>query len=98
MDIIEYGDFFDVPRLILAVDGSSSYFIFDSLFDDVFDDYSKNYNIYCISDCVARKGILYIYAMGGLDNAHFIANVPLMKISFDESKRKILRVESGLNL
>jgi len=89
--IIRYRDFYDVPRLILAVDQASRYWIFDSTFDDELDEYSSYYNVYSVNydSKDAEKAIAF--HSEGIKGA-IESVVPVDSIRFDLSKRRTFTV------
>lgn len=92
LTIREYRDFYDIPRLMLAIDEECNRWIFECSFDDDIDDYRMYYEIYevhpgeqdseAISNHLAR------------DNPSSADSVRVSALHFDDSYRHTFSVES----
>lgn len=89
--IIEYRDFFDVPRCILAKDERGTYWLLKSPFDDVTDEYSENYSLFEAGqeEAYARTAY-YRHCSGDLRDATVV--LPVASLEFDATKRASFRV------
>ena len=89
--IVSYRDFYDVPRLLLAVDEASNYWIFDCAFDDKSDNYPPNYNIYFAAKELkeAQESIALYMEEAKLPLAGV---VPIGALEFDQTKRCAFRL------
>lgn len=89
--IVSYSDFYDVPRLLLAVDGTSNYWIFDCSFDDKVDDYSPDYNIYfAAKELEEAKASMSLYMEG--TRLPLVGVASIGALEFDQTKRCAFRL------
>ena len=91
--ILEYRDFHDVPRLILAADEAGDLWILDCKFSDELDEYQDNYDLFFVGQRGSLKEVLPQYLGGGVGKC--LRSVPVKDIEFDESLRRRLRVRNG---
>lgn len=90
--IVSYRDFYDVPRLILAMDECSRYWIFDCGFDDELDDYPSDYRVYFIgNDLNAAEEAMTMHVQGVMASIESV--VPVASLEFDSSKRHSFEIE-----
>lgn len=89
--IVSYRDFYDVPRLLLAVDKASNYWIFDCAFDDKSDDYPPNYNIYfAAKELEEAQEAISLYLEGA--KLPLVGVAPIGALEFDQTKRCAFRL------
>lgn len=80
---ISYREFYDVPRVFIAVFGGTTY-IFDCPFDDAMDEYPDHYNVYVLEDDTMLHG-----SWEGIDaHGQLVGVVPVSSVAFDETKRR----------
>jgi hypothetical protein len=98
--IVEYRDFYDVPRLILASSSSTSFWIFDSGFEDDNDEYSSEYLVCFAGHEIGeakRKFKQYAEDANSREcvdlRASALMRLPVSGVRFDPSKRKKLLIE-----
>lgn len=94
LTIASYRDFYDLPRLILAADQESRFWILDSDFDDERDEYSANYNVYFVGNEPGQaRAAFELHAMGTKGTvAGVLHNTQL---EFDPTKRQKFLVEKS---
>ena len=89
--IVNYRDFYDVPRLILAMDEAARYWIFDCAFDEELDDYSSQYEAYYAgNDSRGAERALTLHLQGM--RAPRVDIVPVASLEFDQSKRQTFKL------
>jgi hypothetical protein len=95
LTIASYRDFYDLPRLILAADQESRFWILDSDFDDEQDEYSANYNVYFVGhDPEQARAAFELHAKGTKEV--MVRVVHNTQLEFDPTKRKqFLLVENS---
>lgn len=84
--IVSYRDFYDVPRLILAMDEAARYWIFDCAFDEELDDYPSEYEAYFAGDDLQRAERVLTLHLQGVKSPR-VGIVPVVSLEFDQSKR-----------
>ena len=87
LTILEYRDFHDFLRLILAGDQEGRFWILDSPFDDAADEYSKNYSIFFAGhDLHESRQLLESWPShpGGLS----VGSIAVDRVRFDDTRRK----------
>lgn len=85
--IASYRDFYDLPRLILATDQESRFWILDSDFDDEQDEYSANYNVYFVGhEPEQARAAFELHANGTKGSA--VGVVHNTQLEFDPTKRQ----------
>ncbi|WP_157769446.1 hypothetical protein [Xanthomonas campestris] len=87
LKILEYRDFHDIPRLILAGEQGVRFWILDSPFDDSVDEYSKEYSVFFVgNDLLESRRLLESWSghSGGLS----VGSIAVDKVCFDETRRK----------
>jgi hypothetical protein len=89
LEIISYRDFYDVPRLILASDQGSNFWVLDSCFDDTIDEYPDSYRVYFLG-CDAQQAKTTFEAHAKGDKEELSGLVPLAQLQFDATKRRQL--------
>ncbi len=86
----QYGDFWDVPRLIVF--RYKGYLVLlGSYFDEKQDDYQDTYSIYLLPPFMEETVSQSIYE--GHVDAKLIGSVPVRSITFDPTKRNALNPE-----
>lgn len=92
LEILSYRDFYDVPRLVLAQDGKSGFWIFDSSFNDDLDEYVESYEIYFSGfDINLAKKSFEEHARG--ERGKVVNVVLVSSCQFDLTKRKKILVQ-----
>lgn len=94
LEIIQYWEFSDFPRYILARDEKGMFWVFEGSFDDDLDDYPDHF-IVCRVGRDATEAMDKFKARAaiplGTDRSKFDA-ISLNRIRFDETNRKQLHV------
>jgi hypothetical protein len=90
LDIIEYRDFSDVPRM-MVLEHDRKFYLFDSPFDAALDDYCPEYTAYELPPellkALPRDGT----ELSALAIRH-VGEVAVEDVEFDESRRKRIRL------
>lgn len=86
LTIVSYRDFYDVPRLMLAADPESRYWILDSSFDDEQDEYSAAYSVYFAGRQLEQANAAFDFHAKG-DKREVRGTVPITHLKFDPTKR-----------
>ena len=85
---IRYRDFWNVPRIFLAQDGTQSY-LFDCKFDDATGDYPDIYKVYTIptipDESLPKDWDLLLPMV-----TNYQGEVPLDGVRFDPSRRRFI--------
>lgn len=87
LTILDYRDFHDFPRLILAGDQDARFWILDSPFDDNTDEYSENYSIFFVGhDLLESQRLLESWPSqpGGLN----VGSIAVARVRFDDTRRR----------
>ena len=92
--IVTYLGFHDVPRLILATDYESRFWLLDCPFDDEIDDYKSDYRIYFAGRDLhkARETLERHGKSESTDLAEPIGRHPVEHVNFDETLRNRLKL------
>ena len=92
--IVTYRGFYDVPRLILATDYESRFWLLDNAFDDELDDYAPDFVVYYAGrDLRAADEALDRLGKGDSTGlAAPIARHPVAHVNFDETRRNRLKL------
>lgn len=86
----KYGNFYDVPRLIvLKYKGHA--IMLGSYFNENKDEYEDSYSIYLLPSSIKEEISKSLYE--GNVNAKLIGNVPIKSVVFDTTKRNALNPE-----
>lgn len=94
LTIASYRDFYDFPRLILAADQESRFWILDSDFNDEQDEYSANYNVYFVGhDPGQARAAFELHAKGTKGAVAGVLNNT--QLEFDPTKRQQFLVEKS---
>lgn len=89
--IVSYRDFYDVPRLMLAKDMKSNYWIFDCAFDANSDDYPSNYTIYfAASELKDAEDAMLLHLKE--TNLPLVGVAPVESLEFDPTKKHAFRL------
>ena len=86
LPIIEYRDFWDVPR-IFFVRKNGVLLLFDCEFNDQKEDYSDEYKVYIMPELPAGESWKGIFERA----TEYLGNVPVDKVNFDETRRKFIQ-------
>jgi hypothetical protein len=86
----KYGDFYDVPRLIVFR-YKGHLLLLGSYFDEKQDDYQDSYSIYLLPSSMEATVSKSIYE--GHVDAKLIGSVPVTSVVFDSTKRSALNPE-----
>jgi hypothetical protein len=90
--IASYQDFHDFPRLFLAVDQESSFWILDSEFDDARDEYSADYNVYFVGHESSQANAAFeLHAKGAKGAVTGVLHST--QLEFDSTKRRQFLIE-----
>lgn len=96
LDIVEYRDFHDVPRLILAKDSLGCFWALDSRFSDELDEYESSYRVFFLGADKLLAHSLFERGAGdeaGLSPAEVLS---VSLLTFDETKRKSFQIRRGM--
>jgi len=85
-----YGDFYDVPRLIL-LKYKGQVIMLGSYFDEKKDEYEDSYSIYLLPSSIEEEISKSLYE--GDVEAKLIGSVPIRSVIFDGTKRRALNPE-----
>ncbi|WP_313460001.1 hypothetical protein [Stenotrophomonas sp.] len=86
LKIVEYRDFYDVPRRILALDQGGAFWIFDSVFNDEIDDYEDHFTLYLAGqEPDQAKALFAQHCEGSYGQA--LLDLPVTEVLFDATKR-----------
>ena len=83
----KYGDFYDVPRLIV-LKYKGQVIMLGSYFDEQRDEYEDSYSIYLLPSSIEGEITKSLYE-GDVD-AKLIGSVPIRNVIFDATKRRAL--------
>ena len=84
--IVEYRDFYDIPRRILAKDQGGAFWILDSIFDDEVDDYQDHFTLFFASqELVQAQRLFSEHCEGRFGLPSF--DLPVSRLLFDPTKR-----------
>lgn len=87
IDIVEYRDFHDVPR-IFVVDLDGTLLLFDCQFDEVADEYPNTFEVYQLHDNIALP---LDWSELASKAARHKGQISVSDVVFDESRRKRVR-------
>ncbi|MBA2718649.1 MAG: hypothetical protein H0U52_05285 [Chloroflexi bacterium] len=88
LPIVEYRDFYDVPRLVL-IEVDQRLVLLDNPFDDGLDDYSPDYDVYEL-ERDPRYPATRDWRSLSSEGRH-LGTVPVGSITFDPTRRQSLR-------
>lgn len=89
--IMEYREFYDVPRCMLTKDGTNAYWVFVSAFDDIVDEYAESYSVYPAGqDEVYARTVLQQGCLNELSVP--VCTFPVASLEFHPTKRASFRV------
>lgn len=94
LKIVNYWEFWDFPRYILALDDEGGFWVLEGSFDDILDDYPGDFVIrYSGTDSVlAQKQFESRELVSiGEDRLRF-DRIPLRRIRFDDTKRRTVMI------
>lgn len=83
LDIVEYRDFYDVPRTFV-VRRKGVVYLFDSVFDEDSDEYSSEYQVYRLQSTPEPGSNWSNLPAQGV----YLGQVSVHHVTFDESKRR----------
>lgn len=94
--IAAYGNFHDVPRSIVTLDGDFVLWLFNCPFDETSDEYREEYAVYRIgTDTLdAKRALQARSAMDALPAEAYIGTVPVENVEFDATRRHMLFVHT----
>lgn len=87
-----YRDFYDVPRLMLAIDGNSNRWIFECIFDDEIEEYVDFYRVYPVTPEVPDAEAIPRHLKSDQNRGE--ATIPVSAMHFDESNRRSFVLEA----
>lgn len=87
VEIVKYYMFHDVPRLILAKDGSGRFWILDCPSDDQLDDYSSYFSV-VFAGTDPEKALATLEGTENCPAGMPVAMIPVADVQFDLTKRK----------
>lgn len=83
LDVVEYRDFYDVPRMFVLRHAGTTY-LFDSAFDDESDEYKPDYEVFKLPGIPGgNSDWSNLRALG-----EFVGRVPVSQVEFDETRRE----------
>jgi len=92
MTPFQYGDFYDVPRMILLCVRGRWVFL-QSAFDEELDDYEAEYSVYRLPSSFRPPPVDSPW--GFLDQElACVGKIPVREVQFDESKRRTLSAKA----
>ena len=89
IDIVNYRDFYDFPRMFLVVVGGRT-FLFDCAFDDESDEYPAEYALYELSN-VQVGALPHDWRELTRRDATCKGRIPIHSVVFDPTKRKQIK-------
>jgi hypothetical protein len=88
LKIVEYRDFFDVPRYLLALDTEQKLWIMDCMFNEELDDYESDYLIFGpYTDLSSAQRIFDLRAKDSISPDNYVWRVEVKDVQFDSTKR-----------
>lgn len=96
LDIVEYRDFYDIPRMFV-VEEANSLFLFDCPLEEHLDDYAKNYTVYEMGG-LSRDSLPTDWTLLSGKASRCLGTVPVTRVKFDATKRKRVHVAGFRNL
>jgi hypothetical protein len=85
---IRYRDFWDIPRIFLAVYGERL-FLFDCPFEEEAEDYPDHYHVYVLSP-LGEEALAGSWADLSSKAIQHLGDVPLASVQFDPSHRRAI--------
>lgn len=95
LEIMQYWEFFDFPRYVLARDGDGRYWIFDGAFDDDADEYRPDFTMACVGYDLDEALVKFETRSAiprDADRSGY-ESVSLRKVKFDKSSRARIHIE-----
>lgn len=93
LEIIEYWDFYDIPRQILGFDGAA-YWLLDGGFDDELDDYCPQFRVYPLGES-RERAVERFRDRQWRSDAIAVGAIRVEDAEFDETLRKRVRIRSA---
>lgn len=90
LTIVAYRSFYDVPRLILAMDDAARFWVMDCRFLDDIEDYSDSYDLFSIGRRDDRAVVLDDYLNHAIGD--YVRSVKVSDVEFDATHRHRLRL------
>jgi hypothetical protein len=88
LKILEYRDFFDIPRYLLAVDAEQKLWIMDCMFNEGLDDYEAEYLIFGpYLDISSAQKTFSLRAIDSASLGNPVWRVEVKDVQFDDTKR-----------
>ena len=85
---IQYGDFYDFPRMFIVIDGGNRY-LFDGSFEDQLDDYPAEFVVYLMPE-LTRDELAGSWAQFPQRALRRLGRVPTREVTFDPTRRKTI--------
>jgi hypothetical protein len=86
IDIVEYRNFYDIPRMFVVVENGRT-FLFDCPFDHVADEFTPHYNVYELMD-VESDSLPKDWREFSKRLRRLVGRVAVNDVSFDDSERR----------
>lgn len=94
LEIIEYGDFYDVPRCIV-VEYEGALYAFDCPFDEHADDYGADYAVYRLPEKARELAAQRFTPWAAvLRLGEQVGRVPVSKVRFDAQPRYVMHEDA----
>lgn len=90
LTIVAHRSFYDVPRLILAMDDAARFWVMDCRFLDDIEDYSDSYDLFSIGRRDDRAVVLDDYLNHAIGD--YVRSVKVSDVEFDATHRHRLRL------
>jgi hypothetical protein len=94
--IVQYRDFWDVPRIFL-VSFEQSLFLFDCRFSDEVEDYSNKYQVF-LMPYLEEQDLIGSWKRLPKKATRSLGEIPVQEVRFDETRRKFIEGEAVLKL
>lgn len=95
LSVVSYREFYDLPRLLLISDDTSSFWIFDCKFDERADEYPNEYRVF-FAGRAADKALREFeeFAKSSADVAmRDCDRLPIGDVKFDATRKKKLMIQ-----
>jgi hypothetical protein len=89
IDIVQYRDFWDVPRIFLILQ-RDQLLLFDCAFDEQLEDYPDSYTVYCMPN-LTEEDLSGSWRPLPAKALSTLATVPIDDVVFDPTRRKAIQ-------
>ncbi|WP_282296868.1 hypothetical protein [Stenotrophomonas sp. PS02289] len=89
--IVDYRDFYDVPRRILAKDDAGQYWVFSSFFDEDVDEYQDRFSLYFAGSDLAEAKVAFVKHCE-FESGQPLISVSILRFAFDATTRSAFTI------